>query len=307
MNFIFLSGRCHAPGWTARLWVLALCLCWVGAARALPPVSHSNAQPARVAVDDAGRIYVSDPAAGSVFVYDGTLGALGEIGGLDLPLGVAADSARNRLYVGDDERDRIEVFDLDGAFIETIAAGEVQMPNDLALDSAGNVYVADSLGNVVRVYSPDGAWLRNIGVGIVSFPASVVVSGSELYVADQINFKIRVFSLTGSQLRSFGAKIPGFGAFSPGSFVKLQSLAVDNYGYVHAGDCYMNNVQMLHPSTGAYKTVYGSYGTDPGGLNLPLDLAFVQEGVMVVANTRNHRVELISYPIVTAVEDWLIH
>ena len=83
-----------------------------------------------------------------------------------------------------------------------------------------------------------------------------------------------------------------------GLFVRLQSLAMDAMGRLHAVDCYMNNVQILNPDTGAYISSYGEFGKGPNQLNLPLDIIIDSSGNVIVANTENHRVEII-YTVTT--------
>jgi DNA-binding beta-propeller fold protein YncE len=77
-----------------------------------------------------------------------------------------------------------------------------------------------------------------------------------------------------------------------GRYVKMQSLAMDSLRRLHVADCYMNKIQILSEA-GVYQASYGSYGTEPGELNVPLDIAIDQYGQVVVANSANGRVEII--------------
>jgi sugar lactone lactonase YvrE len=261
--------------------------------------------PTRIAEGPGGKFYVTDAKVGSVFIYDAALQVTGELKGLDGPLGVAV-GADGRIYVGNDGRDNVEVYSPAGAKLATLASG-VQMPNDMAIDPSGSLYVADSRGGVVKAYDTTGALPpRSIGAdaGLV-FPIALAVShGSdangnvvnELYVADPRSFKIYVFDLQGNFLRAYGgmASKSMMGGFKwHGKFIKLQSLAIDAQGRLHAADCYMHNIQILNPETGAYLSSYGTYGTEPGALNLPLDIVIAQGGQAVVTNALSSRVEAI--------------
>ena len=106
---------------------------------------------------------------------------------------------------------------------------------------------------------------------------------------------VKVFDLEGNFLRSFGGIVSqGMGSWKwQGKFVKLQSLAVDSYGRLHAADCFMNSVQILDSQTGAYIDSYGMFGQEPGQLNLPLDIAIDGYGNVIVTNNGNKRVEII--------------
>jgi DNA-binding beta-propeller fold protein YncE len=250
---------------------------------------------------------VTDPDVGSVFIYDATLLPVAELGGLATPLGVAV-APSGAIYVGCKGTKSVEVYNPRGDKVAAIGAGAIQMPNDLALDRDGKLYVADSKANVVKVYSPAGAFLGDLGFdsneGDMLFPSAVAVAYridldlgievGELYVADQGHSRIRVYDLAGTLLRVYGAYTPAFFGNWKGKFARLQSLAVDALGQVHAADCYMNKVQVLDSLTGAYIRDYGAFGTGQGQLNVPLDILLTTTGRMVVANSGNHRVETIS-------------
>jgi WD40 repeat protein len=262
-------------------------------------ILNVNDSPTRLAWSpDGQRIYVSDARVGSVFIYDSVLTPLGELKGLGKPLGVAVDPAGN-IYVGDNESDDVSVYSPAGMKTATIGAGVVQMPNDLAFDADGKLYVADSARNRVWVFDPvTGESLGSIGVGELRFPSAVTVSGQELFVGDQGNFSVKVFDLQGNLLRTLGGEV-GQGSLGykwKGKFVRLQSLAIDATGRLHALDSHMGVIQILDASSGAFVASYGSQGTAPGELNLPLDIAIDNFGTTAVANTRNERVELLTAP-----------
>ena len=91
----------------------------------------------------------------------------------------------------------------------------------------------------------------------------------ELYVADQGHARVQVFDLQGKFLRTFGSVVEFNSSEWECRFVRLQSLAVDEHGRLHAADCHMNNVQILDADTGRYLDSYGIFGSKPGELNMP--------------------------------------
>ncbi len=266
-------------------------------------VIHSNTYPTRAAQATGTPIYVSDALVGSVFVYDAELNLTGELKGLDSPLGVAVGPQGN-IYVGNNGRDNVEVYSPAGDLISVIGAGGVQMPNELAVDGSGTLYVADSVDNTVRVYDANGQWVSNVGSsgsgnGQFSFPVSVAVKDGELYVADQGNARVQVFDLQGNFLRTYGEMLVDQADWQ-GKFKKLQSIAIDGIGRLHALDSYANRVQILDVQNGSFIDSYGSFGTGPGDLNVPLDMLVTPLAEVVVANSGNQRVEIIytmDYPI----------
>jgi DNA-binding beta-propeller fold protein YncE len=264
-----------------------------------PAVANANAYPTRLAWASDGRLYVSDALAGSVFVYERRpeLTPVAEYKNLAKPLGVALDD-RGILYVGVDGRDRVEIYDAGGGLIATIGDGTIRMPNDLAFDAAGNLYVADSRSNRVWVYDPTGALLQGIGQGELRFPVALAVSGAELYVADQGNYQIKVFDLQGNLLRVLGGRVSqgSLGYRWRGRFVRLEAVAIDAAGRLHALDSQQGLIEVLDATTGAFLTSYGEKGTGPGQLSLPMGIAMNSAGETAVSDSENQRIEILPIP-----------
>lgn len=275
-------------------------------------VKNSNIYPMRLALGPSGYLYVSDPKIGSVFIYDSELSVIAELKGLDKPLGVAVDDLGN-IYVGNSGRRNVEVYDTSGVMTATIGKGLIKMPNDLVFDRDGKLYVADSKKDTIWVFGSNGGVIRSIGTpgdgeGQFKFPIAVEIAYyldeatgleiGELYVADHGHSLVKVFDLNGNFLRSFGGMVEkaGWSGWDwQGKFVSVQSLAFDSLGQLHVLDCYLDKVQILDPDTGTYLGYYGENGTDPGQLNLPMDIVIDGAGQTIVAEARNKRVEII-YP-----------
>ncbi len=280
-------------------------------------VVKANAFPTRLAKGPDGKIYVSDAKAGSVFIYTPAFFLADELKNLDSPLGVAVDGD-GRIYVGSNGRDRVEIYDAVGRSVGVLGEGKIKMPNDLAIDRDGRLYVADSETRTIWVFEADGTPAGAIGSpgegdGQFGFPVAVTVAyrdvdgneTPELYVGDQGRYLVHVFTLEGNYLRSFGGMVSGsgfrsrgrFGLFGPkwkGRFAKLQGLDVDAAGRLHAIDCYMGKVQILNPESGQYIDSYGTSGTGPGQLNVPLDVLITKPGEIVIANAENGRLEVLT-------------
>ena len=266
-------------------------------------VENANDCPTRLALGPSGNLFVSDPKVGSVFIYDPQLQLVGELKGLDSPLGVAVDS-NGFIYVGNSRLDRIEKYGPAGNWVAYIGEGETKLPTDLTLDTDNNLYVADKESKVVWVYDGSGVYLMKIGEAEFESPMAVEIaygtdpSIGELFVADKGNYLVKVFDLQGNLKRSFGGFLEKQGWWNPtwvwqGKFAGLQSLAVDAEGNLHALDIYINKIQILNPLSGDYINFYGEYGTGAGQLKLPLDIIINSAGEVIVANFDNRRVEVI--------------
>jgi Mg-chelatase subunit ChlD len=84
-----------------------------------------------------GRVYVSQPVTGEVFVFDqGALAARWAIGGDPRGLALAADG---RVYVADHAASAVRIYNREGQLVSTLAT--TLAPIDVAVDPAGDVYV----------------------------------------------------------------------------------------------------------------------------------------------------------------------
>jgi sugar lactone lactonase YvrE len=146
--------------------------------------------PAGVALDSAGNLYIADDGNNVIRKVTVSTGNIATVAGdhtagysgdgsaatsaeLDEPGGVAVDAATN-LYIADQGNNRIRVVNAVSGKISTIAgngtagysgdsgaatSAELKGPTDISLDSAGNLVIADAGNNVVRKVTAGGAQL----------------------------------------------------------------------------------------------------------------------------------------------------
>lgn len=272
-------------------------------------IKNENTYPTRIARGSDGNFYVTDAMAGSVFIYNADLQLVGELKGLEKPLGIAVDPNGN-IYVGNNGRDNVEVYRADGVYKTTIDDMNIIMPTDIILDLKGNIYVVDSKADSIKVYNAEGQWLREIGGpgdsdGNLKFPVAAAIAHTAydqddsglIYVADQGHAKIQVYDLSGNFITSFGEKVAAFSSDWEGKFSKIQSLAFDSQNQLLILDCYLNKMQILDPDPDLLPDVdrfidaYGEKGTDPGQLNVPMDFLITDSDKIIVTNAGNNRVE----------------
>jgi streptogramin lyase len=127
--------------------------------------------PTDVMVAPNGDIFVTDGHGGETnarimkFTKDGkfikTWGKKGSAPGeMDIPHTLAMDS-RGRLFLGDRQNNRIQIFDQNGVFLD--AWSQFSRPSGVFIDAKDNIYVADSESESVSK-NHDG-WKRGIRVG----------------------------------------------------------------------------------------------------------------------------------------------
>ncbi len=276
-------------------------------------IKNANKYPTRITQGADGKLYVTDAMTGSVFIYDANLKIIGELKDLAAPLGIAVDPAGN-IYVGNNGRDNVEVYDNNGFLSDVIDDGNITMPSDIALDSDGNLYVVDSKNNIVKAYDSLGQSITNEDInatfGLV-FPSAIAITYSngakEIYVADQGNSRIQGFSFapTGPTLeRSFGAAI-GTSKSSPwrGNFVRVQGLAFDTQDRLYACDSFLKKVQRFVFDTNTDNYVYeGYFGYESGSapadlyenieLKVPLDSFVLNNNHVIFADAGDKQLKI---------------
>ncbi|MBI4957356.1 MAG: NHL repeat-containing protein [Myxococcales bacterium] len=256
-------------------------------------VEHVPQYPTRIARGPGATLFVSDFEVGSIFISDAAGALLGELKNVGEPLGVAV--AGGRIYVGSRASRAVDVYSTSGDELMSIDAGNLSMPNDLAIDASGRLYVAESSANEVRVYDTGSGVLLDVLAGSDAanpfvFPSAVAIGDGELFVADQGTGRIVVFDLGGNFRREIGERIEAFQSDWHGRFVRLQSLATDGAGHVFALDSRLCVVQVLDAADGAYLGHLGAQGSGDGEIYLPLDVELAPDGMLAITDSGNVRV-----------------
>ena len=228
-----------------------------------------------------GRVYVAEPSAHAVTVFDMQRRRLFRIGRrepevLRNPQSIAVD-LESSLYVLDSKQLKVMVFDSLGLFMRSFSVKEgFTNPVGVAVSPDGKtVYVVDrgDLSNTdhkVVAFSAEGRELfrlgpRGGGDGQFNIPlAAAVGPDNTLYVADAGNFRIQAFDAAGKFKFSFGS--PGT---QPGQFSRPRSIAVDAEGNVYVADAGFNNVQIFN-AAGQVLMPLGRLDRDPGPGNYAL-------------------------------------
>ena len=290
-----------------------------------PAVQALLRDPAGVAVDEAGNLYIADrenlrirkvDSTGTIttFAGAGKYGSAVDTGPavqaqLRSPAGVAVDGAGN-LYIADSGRGRVFKVDSTGT-ITTVAGGlaledRIGRPTSVAVDNAGNLYIAESLYNRIFKVDSTGTIATVVGASAqarLRYPTGVAVDNADnLYIADRNNHRILKIDSTGTITTFAGTEERGFGGDGgPAVQARLRyptGVAVDGAGNLYIAD--QNNHRLRKvDSTGTIDTVAGTgesgFGGDNGAaataqLSYPSGVAVDGAGNLYIADSGNHRI-----------------
>ena len=293
-------------------------------------------KPHDIVVDPSGNIYVADTSnhrirkitpsgvvttlAGSgVGSTDGT----GTDATFNSPDGLAIDSSGN-IYVADTGNHRIRKITPSGV-VTTFAgsaagyangvgtAAQFAYPEDIAIDTVGNVFVSDSNNHRIRKITPSGvvttfagsaAGYAN-GVGTAAqfqYPRGIAIDTSgNLYVADDQDYRIRKISPGGTVTTLAGSGTSGYadGTGAGAMFNGPHGIAVDSSGMIYVIESSNNRIRMI-TQTGVVTTLAGSGGygyLDGTGtsamFNFAHGIAVDSFGVIYIADSNNNRIRVI--------------
>jgi DNA-binding beta-propeller fold protein YncE len=261
-----------------------------GAATPGPATSSPLGGPQDVAVDSSGNVFIAD--------YDGNL--VEEV----TPSGTLSIVAGNGTY-GSPTPGPGTSSDLDG-------------PNGVAVDAAGDVYIADGGNNEVEMVTPAGTLSIVAGTGTAGVPTPGAATSSELnnpymvaidpsgnlFIADEYNNEIEkvtpggalsIFAGTGNQSPAVA------GPATSSGMGDVRGLATDAAGDVYIADDYNAEVEEVTPA-GTLSIIAGdgSYGTETPGPALssmlanPGGMAIDSAGDLLLADQGNNVVEEIT-------------
>ncbi len=168
--------------------------------------------PRDIAVDDQGRVFVTDTGNKRVMVYD-------------------------------QDGNYLDQWGSDG-----VMPGYFSEPVGIDLDAEGNIYVADTWNQRIQVFDSDFAYLREWtvnawpGTNVVNKPYLAVDAEGRVYVTDPEGYLVIVFNSDGELLATFGRY-----GFDEGSFSLPTGIDVDAEGYIYVTDTNGNRIEMLEP------------------------------------------------------------
>lgn len=258
--------------------------------------------PEGIDVDEQGNIYVADTLNNRIrrIAPDGTVSSV-------------AGSGPGTAY------------GFDGALVDGPAdAARFNDPSDVAVDSQGNLFVTDRLNHVIRKITPDGIVSTFAGSGqrggqdgvgkaaSLELPNRIAIDKEDnLYITEgrgldrgeyTYGYRLRKITPNGRVTTIAGTGEPGYkdGPANEAQFTLPIGVAVAENGVVYVVDSGANCIRRI-TRDGLVTTVAGSgregYRDGDAGqaeFFTPRDIAVGQDGSLVVADWKNHRIRRIT-------------
>ena len=204
--------------------------------------------PAGIAIDDTDNIYVCSRHKLQKFTSSGELikcvGQKGrKEGEFNDPRGITLYNSE--VYMCDCYNHRIQVFDLDLNFVQSIGShgigmGQLVSPDDIKFDSTGNMYIAEYGNWRVQVLDSSGHVTRMFGQGMLRGPASVLIADQYVYVSDIMQHRIVIYTSSGQFVTSFGG-----GGQKEGKLSSPFYITSCTDGYIYVSDCWNTRIQIF--------------------------------------------------------------
>jgi sugar lactone lactonase YvrE len=146
--------------------------------------------------------------------FNGPSGAGSLPGSFNAPQGITAE-VDGSFWVADTGNNRVQAFNAEGTYLETIGEGALSRPRGVALGLDGTLYVSDSGHDQIVAYPPgasrDGPGIQVVGPGSlpgqVDDPGGIAVDAlGRLDVADSGNARIEQFTADGTYLDSYSGE-----------------------------------------------------------------------------------------------------
>jgi len=236
--------------------------------------------PVDISVRADGRVYVINRSpmhrlgirVGICDLLHGWYGEFGSDGKADGqftgPAAITHDS-NDRIYVADEELNRITVFNADGEFESKwgelgTEPGQINGPSALKVTSDGNLLLVDHLNNRIQKMTLDGQYLshwgsKGIAEGQFNLPWGIDTDNDEnVYVADWRNDRIQRFSEDGKFIDMYGSSGSDNGLFN-----RPSDVAVDQDGFIYVADWGNQRVQVFDHHWNFHASLRGQATVSP--------------------------------------------
>jgi len=309
--------------------------------------------PGGIVVDGAGNLYIADSGNNRIRRVDAVTGLISTIAGTGVPgmagdngpaiaaevnnpTGIAMDGAGN-LYIADSSNNCVRMLSAATGKLSTIAgtgvlgyagdgglatAAQLNSPNGLAFDAAGNLYISDTSNGRVRKVDASGIITTVAGNGTfaysgdghaataasMNFPWGITASPTgDLYIADLYDHAVRKVNSSGVISTVAGSGIQGFlgdgGSALHAQLSNPAGVVLDPAGNLYIADSGNSRIRKVNAVTGNISTIAGSGSqtmngdagpADQAGLYGPYALAIDSSANLYIADMFHNRVRMVT-------------
>ncbi|MEI6077517.1 MAG: BACON domain-containing carbohydrate-binding protein, partial [Verrucomicrobiota bacterium] len=157
-------------------------------------VSSGLNQPAGVAVDGAGNLFIADYSNNAIKMWTASNSVITTLvsSGLSGPYGVAVDGAGN-VYIADKNNNAIKKWiPVNDTITTLVSSAYLSAPSGVAVDAAGNLYIADTSHNAIKKWTAVNSNVTTLVSSGLSSPYGVAFDGSgNVFIADYGNNSIK--------------------------------------------------------------------------------------------------------------------
>ncbi|MFB5610368.1 MAG: HYR domain-containing protein [Nitrosopumilaceae archaeon] len=168
--------------------------------------------------------------------------------------------------------------------------GEFFNPQNIAIDSEGNVYVTDLGNRRVQQFDNNGVFLKSwgssgSGAGQFNSVSGIAVDENSVYVVDNQLNKIQKFNLNGTFVTQWGTQ-----GVNSGQFMSPSGIAIGNNSTVLVVDTGNQRIQQF-TSEGEFVMKFGSSGATDDKFISPMGIAADKDGNIYVSDPSANRIK----------------
>lgn len=230
---------------------------------------------------EEGEIYLADTGNNTIDIFDSKGLLLFQFGKgvLISPFDLVVRGGR--IYVSQQGKGYIEVFNYRGKSISRIyppgGKGKKFYPGRLALDDKENLYVVEMISQKILIFDKDGRFISGFG-GAERFSSisGIFVRAGRIYVTASEGKPIQVFDMKGKFLLEIGEH-----GEKKEDFSFAGNLYVDRKERLWVIDNFRHQLKVFDRE-GRLLFNYGAYGMNPGDLLFPVDIDFNKDTMYIL-------------------------
>jgi DNA-binding beta-propeller fold protein YncE len=257
-------------------------------------------RPQTGAVDEQGRILVTDISRREVMVFDPKIGKLDEWKMANAeqeflsPVAIAIGE-NGVSYVTDSEHGLVTQLDVNGNPIKQFGQKVLNRPTGIARDPVQKqIFVADTHDHNIKIFSDDGELLDIIGkwgsgIGEFNSPTHLAFSQGKLLVTDTFNTRVQVLNRSGDFSLQFGER-----GLYVGNLIRPKGVTVDSDGNIYVIESYADYL-LVYDAKGEFLLPIGGTGAEIGQFYLPSGVWSDADDRIYIADMFNGRIVILQY------------